>query len=225
MSDLAWLMGDPVASYEHAQEMLGSRAARAATSRPRPRSMFMAWCLVEGPWPAHEAIARCDELARVAAGLRRGRAHPARVPRRAHGDGRAVRRARGDMARARAGLARARPDLMAVYLGAARGDRRDASPAIPPRPSAPSATPRRWSRARATAGTTRWSASTSRTPSSPRAATRRRSCGDIDAAPAPCDLEWVVKRHTARAWVAARAGDHGRHRGGAGGGGDGRGLR
>ena len=32
----------------------------------------------------------------------------------------------------------------------------------------------------------------------------------IEAAPAPCDLEWVVKRHTARAWVAARAGAMGR---------------
>ena len=24
--------------------------------------VFMSWCLVEGPWPASEAIARCDEL-------------------------------------------------------------------------------------------------------------------------------------------------------------------
>jgi hypothetical protein len=30
----------------------------------------------------------------------------------------------------------------------------------------------------------------------------------IDTVPAPCDREWVVKRHAARAWVAAQAGDH-----------------
>ena len=30
--------------------------------------VFMAWALVEGPWPAPEAIARCESLAREAAG-------------------------------------------------------------------------------------------------------------------------------------------------------------
>ena len=32
--------------------------------------IFMAWGLVEGPWPAPEAIARCDALAAEAAGQR-----------------------------------------------------------------------------------------------------------------------------------------------------------
>ena len=32
----------------------------------------------------------------------------------------------------------------------------------------------------------------------------------IDLVPAPCDLQWIVKRHAGRARVAARAGDHAR---------------
>jgi hypothetical protein len=32
----------------------------------------------------------------------------------------------------------------------------------------------------------------------------------IETLPAPCDAEWVIKRHTARALVAAQAGEHGR---------------
>jgi hypothetical protein len=31
----------------------------------------------------------------------------------------------------------------------------------------------------------------------------------IDAQPAPCDVDWVIKRHTARALLAARTGERG----------------
>ena len=30
----------------------------------------------------------------------------------------------------------------------------------------------------------------------------------IDAVPAPCDIEWAIKRHMARSWVMERSGDH-----------------
>ena len=61
----------------------------------------------------------------------------------------------------------------------------------------------------ATAGTRRWSTSTSRTRSSPRAARDAAAAvARIEAVPAPCDIEWVDQApHRARAWVAARAGD------------------
>ena len=63
MSDLAWLMGDPVAGYEYARQML-ERAERASSDFEAATAvMFMAWCLVEGPWPVAEGIVLCDELA------------------------------------------------------------------------------------------------------------------------------------------------------------------
>ena len=63
-------MGDPVDSYATPSGCSPTPAAAAAASMSRRRSTFLAWGLVEGPWPVPEAIARCDALAREAAGQR-----------------------------------------------------------------------------------------------------------------------------------------------------------
>ncbi len=84
--------------------MLAPRAPRRQRrSTSATALIFMAWCLVEGPWPAPEAIARCDALARRGGRAARRRAQPARLPGGALGDDRPLRRgARRDGGGARA---------------------------------------------------------------------------------------------------------------------------
>ena len=114
MSDLAWLAGDTVASYAHAEEMLALARRAGSDFDAATALVFMSWCLVEGPWPAPEAIARCDALLRDAE--RAGRLSLLGC--------RAVllvmvgryEEARGEMRLARAGFADLRLDLMAAYL-------------------------------------------------------------------------------------------------------------
>ena len=127
MSDLAWLMGDPVASYAHAERML-SHARRAGSGFDVATALiFMAWALVEGPWPAPEAIARCDALTAEAAGQRaaeldlRGCRAVLMAMTGALRPG-----ARSSMAEARAGLGGAAAGRDRGVPRAARGDRRDA---------------------------------------------------------------------------------------------------
>ena len=69
MADLAWLMGDPDASYAHAERMLGHARRAQSGFDVATALIFMAWCLVEGPCPVPEAIARYDALQVEAAGL------------------------------------------------------------------------------------------------------------------------------------------------------------
>ena len=62
MSDLAWLRGDPVGSCANAERMLGHARRAGSGFDVATGLVFMAWSLVEGPWPASEAIERCDAL-------------------------------------------------------------------------------------------------------------------------------------------------------------------
>ena len=96
-SDLSWLIGDPVGSYAHAEEML-ILARRAGSDFDAATALvFMAWVPRRGP----VARARGDRALRVAGAGGRGRgragrrAQPARVPRRPHGHDRALRRGAG----------------------------------------------------------------------------------------------------------------------------------
>ena len=201
MSDLAWLMGDPVASYAHAERML-DHARRAGSGFDVATALvFMAWGLVEGPWPAPEAIARCDALARRRRPARR-RAEPARLPGGADGDDRPLRRGARRHGRGPCRARRAAAGRDRRLPGAARRARRDAGGrsgggrARRPR--------RRGDRLRspATAGTRRWSTSTSRTPCSPRS-------GPPDAAEAVAQIE------TMRGALRPRVDDQAPHRPGA----------
>ena len=78
--------------------------------------IFMAWGLVEGPWPAAEAIARCDALAVEAAGQRAAELNLRgcrAVLTAMSGDYAGVRH---EMAEARAGLAELHLGVIAAYL-------------------------------------------------------------------------------------------------------------
>ena len=206
MSDLAWLMGDPVASYEYARQMLG-RAKRAGSDFEAATAlMFMAWCLVEGPWPVADGIALCDELAGDAAGLVRAEltllgCRSVLMSMAGHYDA-----ARGDMARARTGLDEFGPDLMTVYLSllAATAETLGGNPAAAERAVRDAA-------AMVEGSTDRWHHAMVGVDLAHAVIAQGRDAAaevaSIEDAPAPCDLEWVVKRRTARAWVAAATGD------------------
>ena len=113
-SDLAWLTGDLEASYRHAGEMLASARGAGSDFDAATALVFMAWCMVEGPWPAREAIGLCDALAVDAE----------RAGRLSLVGGRAVLmamigsydEARAEIEQARAGFADLRLDLQAAYL-------------------------------------------------------------------------------------------------------------
>ena len=209
MSDLAWLMGDPVASYGHAEEMLALARRAGSDFEAATALMFMSWCLVEGPWPVAEGIARCDALAREAAGLRRAEltllgCRAVLVSMTGRFD-----ESRADMARARAGLADLGVNLMDVYLALLEviaetlaGDPVAAERAVHDAAAMVSGSSDRWHHAMIGVDLAHALIAQGRDAT--------EAVEQIDAAPAPCDLEWVVKRHTARAWIAARAGDMGR---------------
>ena len=56
MSDLTWLDGDPVASCAHAERMLGHARRAESGFDIATAVVFMAWGLIDGPWPADRAI-------------------------------------------------------------------------------------------------------------------------------------------------------------------------
>ena len=167
LADLAWLTGDPVAAYAHAERMLG-HARRAASGFDVATALtFMAWCLVEGPCPVPEAIARYDTLAHEAAGMRAAEltllgCRAVLQAMTGHYD-----EARAAMAEARAGLAELQLRGIALYLALLEA-LAEMLAGDPGRPSAPCARPRRTRPSRATAGIRRSSTSTSRTRSWPR---------------------------------------------------------
>ena len=116
MSDLTWLMGDPVASYADAERML-DHARRAGSGFDVATALiFMAWGLVEGPWPAPEAIARCDALAAEAAGQRAAELNLRGCRAVLMAMAGHYEQARSDMADARAGLAELHLGVIAAYL-------------------------------------------------------------------------------------------------------------
>ena len=209
MSDLTWLMGDPVTSLADAERML--RHARRAGSGfdVGTALIFLAWGLVEGPWPVPEAIARCDALTAEAAGqrgaelnLRGCRA----VLTAMDGD---HERARREMADARAGLAELHLGVISAYLAlldaiaeTVAGDPAAAERAV------------RDAEAIIVGSGTSWYLSliygdlALAILAQHRLADASEAVARIETLPAPCDTEWVIKRHIARALLAAETGEH-----------------
>jgi DNA-binding SARP family transcriptional activator/tetratricopeptide (TPR) repeat protein len=209
MADLAWLTGDPVASYTHAERML-VHARRAGSGFDVATALtFMGWALVEGPWPTHQAIARCDALLVEAAGqraaeltLRGCRAALVTFTGR-HDD------ARSDMAAARAGLAELHLGEIAAYLAlldavaeTVTGDLESAERAVRDAEMLVSESGNHWYHAIIHVDLAHVLIAQSRLQEAAEAVAR------IEVLAAPCDAEWVIKRHTARALAAAQAGEH-----------------
>ena len=209
MSDLAWLEGDPVASYNHAERML-IHARRAGSGFDAATALiFMAWALVEGPWPTPQAIARCDALAAEAVGQRaahltlRG-CRAVLMAMAGHYD----KAARNSMAEARAGLVELQLGEMAAYLAlldavaeTLAGDPAAAERAALDAEAIVAESGDSWYLSLIYVDLAHAILAQGRFPDAADAIAR------IETLPAPCDVEWVIKRHTARALAAAQGGE------------------
>ena len=162
---------------------------------------------------APEAIARCESLAQEAAaeGERAGElsllgCRAVLMAMTGHYD-----EARGDMTRARAGFADLRLDLMAAYLAllvalaeSLVGDPVAAERAVREAEAMVAGPGDRWYQSMVNVDLAHAIIAQGRDADAIAAVER------IDLVPAPCDLQWRIKRLAGRARVATRAGDHAR---------------
>ena len=209
MADLTWLLGDTVATYAHSRRMLAhARDAQSGLGIATALN-FIAWCLAEGPCPVPEAIARYDALAVETGGLRaveltvQGCRAALTAMSGRYDD------ARGDMAEALAGLMEMQLSALAVYLAMLvsvtailAGDPAAAERAV------------RDAQILVADPDDHWYLSVLQEDlayallAQGHLAEAAAAVAEIDARPLPCDAEWVIRRHVARALLAARTGDH-----------------
>ncbi len=208
MSDLTWMMGDPVTSYADAERML-EHARRAGSGFDVGTALiFLAWALVEGPWPVPEAIERCDALTAEAAGQRGAELNLRGCRAVLTAMGGDHERARRDMAEARAGLAELHLGVISGYLALldAIGETLAGDPAAAERAV-------RDAEAMIVGSGTHWYLSliygdlALAILAQHRLADAAEAVARIETLPAPCDTEWVIKRHIARALLAAEEGE------------------
>ncbi len=209
MSDLAWLRGDPVGSCANAERML-AHARRAGSGFDVATGLvFMAWSLVEGPWPASEAIERCDALLREASGQRAGELALLRCRAALLAMTGRDEQVRNSRAAARAGLAELHLGAFGVYLTlldafaeTLAGDPVSAEAALREAEAMVDVTSDR------SAVATVYVDLAHAILAQDRHADAAEAVARIDTVPAPCSAEWVIKRHTARALLAEAAGEH-----------------
>ena len=208
MSDLTWMMGDPVTSYADAERML-DHARRAGSGFDVGTALiFLAWALVEGPWPAPEAIERCDALTAEAAGQRGAELNLRGCRAVLTAMGGDHERARHDMAEARAGLAELHLGVISGYLALldAIGETLAGDPAAAERAV-------RDAEAMIVGSGTHWYLSliygdlALAILAQHRLADAAEAVARMETLPAPCDSEWLIKRHMARALLAAEEGE------------------
>ena len=205
--ELVWMGGDPEAGHASAERML--EAARRAGSGFEASAAvgFMAWALVQGVTPVAAALERCDELAGRFAGDRVAQLEVAGF--------RAVLEAMaGRFDAARAGMAGSREGLAELGLRQACAYMALFDAQLETLAGDPAAAERAVRDAeRITAETgDRWFQATVRVDLA-HALLRQgvwrdaaAAVAEIDALPAPSDAEWVVKRLSARALLAAHRG-------------------
>jgi tetratricopeptide (TPR) repeat protein len=211
MCDLVWLRDGPASGYVHATRML-AHARRVGSGFDVARAItFVGWSLTEGPVPVPAAIERCEELAREAPGQRAAelgvlgcRATLMAMAGR-FGD------AREAMAGARDGLAelglhatQAYFALLAAFAETLAGDPAAAERAVLDAGAIVAESGDRWFLSMVNVDLAHAILAQDR-PADAAAAVAR-----IDTVPAPCDPQWTIKRHTARALVAASTHDHDR---------------
>jgi DNA-binding SARP family transcriptional activator/tetratricopeptide (TPR) repeat protein len=209
MCDLAWLSSGPAAANVHAERMLayarkvgsGFDVARAIT--------FVGWSMAEGPVPVPAALERCDALAREAAGQRA--AEMGVLGCRATLLAMAGRfdESREAMARARDGLAELGLDATGAYFAlldalaqTIGGDPTAAERAVLDAGAIVAESGDRWFLSMVNVELAHAILAQDR-PAEAAAAVAR-----IDTVPAPCDPQWRIKRHAARALEAAGRSDH-----------------
>jgi hypothetical protein len=168
----------------------------------------MAWCLVEGPCPTGEALARYDTLTAEASGMRAAEltligCRAVLMAMTGH-----YEVARGEMAEARAGLDELQLRGSALYLALLEavaetlvGNPAAAERALLDAAANAEASGDRWYQALVHVDLAHAVLAQHRRPDAP------ETVAEIDVLAAPCDVEWAIKRHTARALIAMRAGD------------------
>ncbi|MEN3281189.1 MAG: hypothetical protein V7607_2329 [Solirubrobacteraceae bacterium] len=208
MADLTWLLGDAVATYAHAKRML-AHARRAESGVDIATALlFMTWCLIHGPCPVPEAIARFDALDIDSSELRA-------VELTAKGCRAALLASTGRfdeagsaMADALSGLAEMQLSAISVYMAfvaawiaTLAGDPAAAERAL------------RDARTLVSDPDDHWYVSMIEGDlahallAQDRLADAAAAIAELDARPVPCDAEWVIRRHIARALLAARTGE------------------
>jgi len=188
--------------------MLGHARAGSSGFDVATALTFMAWCLVEGPCPVPEAIARHEALAGEATGQRA--AELTLVGCRAvvlamvgrYGE------ARTQMAEASAGLAELQLRGIALYVALLEGlaemlagDPGAAEDAVRGAEASALESGDRWYQALVHVEVVHAVLAQEGRPDA------ADFVAQIDALAAPCDVEWVIKRHTARALLAMQEGE------------------
>ena len=207
MCDLAWTAGHTEASYEHAERAV-EHARRAGIGFEVAAALNFIAALVEGRTPVSEAVSRCVDLEREVIGHRSAelsllgcRAALAAMAGR-------VDEAREGMARSRAGLeelglheASAWMALMDAQAEMLAGNPAAAASAAGDTEGITRAIGDRWFLSAALVDYAHAILAQDRVDDAVAAVEA------IDTVPAPSDMEWLIKRHTARARLAARQGE------------------
>jgi class 3 adenylate cyclase len=207
MCDLAWTTGHTEASFEHAERAV-EYARRAGIGFEVAAALNFIAALVEGPTPVSEAVVRCVALEREVAGHRAAeltllgcRAALAAMDRR-------VGEARESMARSRAGL-----EELGLHEASAWMALMDAQAEMLAGSPATAASAARDTERITRAIGDRWFLSAALVDYA-HALLAQDHIGDavaaveaIETVPAPSDMEWLIKRHTARARLAACQGE------------------
>lgn len=209
MCDLAWLRHGPATAGVHAEQMLahartvgsGFDVARAIT--------FVSWSLAEGPMPVPAALERCDALAREAADQRAAEMGVLGCRATLLAMAERFDEARAAMALARESLAELGLDATGAYFAlldalveTIAGNPAAAERSVLDAGAIVAESGDRWFLSMVNVDLAHAILAQDR-PADAAAAVAR-----IDTAPAPCDPQWTIKRHGARALLASSRGDH-----------------
>jgi DNA-binding SARP family transcriptional activator len=209
MADLTWLLGDAVATYAHSKRML-AHARRAQSGVDISTAvLFMAWCLIQGPCPFPEAIARLDALD-AASDLRA-------VELTLSGCRAALLATTGDFDDARSTIADSLTGLVEMQLSAIAVYLAFLAAWVESLAGDPPAAERvlRDARTLISDPDDQWYLSMIGSDlvhvllAQGRLAEAAATIAELDARPISCDAEWNIRCHTARAVLAARRGEHG----------------
>jgi DNA-binding SARP family transcriptional activator len=209
LADLTWLLGDAVATYAHCKRML-ARARRAESGVDIATALlFMTWCLIHGPCPMPEAIARFDALGAEASDLRSVELTAKGCRAGLVATTRRFDDAESAMAEVLAGLAEMQLSAIGVYMAflAAWVSNLAGDPATAERVL-------REAQALITDPDDHWYLSmiqsdlTHTLLAQGHLAEAAAVVAEMDARPIACDAEWSIQRHVARAVLAARMGEH-----------------